>query len=124
SPAYGDAVGSRAPAAPAGSPSAAPDWPRADAARADTPGTAVPAPGADAPTGGADARQARANDAGASKSGLKQATVGPGVPRNHDEGGIVTRLRAEEDVKKMTVGQATEAGCPPCRACQPGTEAT
>jgi len=31
---------------------------------------------------------------------------------------------ADDDVQKMTVRQATEAGCTPCKACQPGTEAT
>jgi hypothetical protein len=49
--------------------------------------------------------------------------VVPGVPRYHDEDCILIRFMADDDLQKMTLRQATEAGCTPCRACQPGTEA-
>jgi len=105
---------------------------RADAARAETPETAEPAPdaaaaadGADAGQGGAtDAGEGGATDAGSSESSTKQVTVVPGVPRYHLEECILIRFMADDDLQKMTVKQATEAGCTPCRACQPGTEAT
>ena len=195
SPAYGDVTGSRAPAPPAGSPSAAPGWPsgpswfdrpappagpdrpeapagpglpdadedvtaegappedvmpedalpaanapevtvptatvqeagtapRADAAPAGPPATAEPGPGADAATAGADAEKAGASDAVSSEGGPKQVTVVQGVPRYHEEDCILIRFMGEDDVQKMTVRQATEAGCTPCRACHPDTEAT
>jgi hypothetical protein len=109
--------------------------PRADAARAETPETAEsaePAPdaaaaadGTDAGQGGAtDAGEVGATDAGSSESSTKQVTVVPGVPRYHLEECILIRFMADDDLQKMTVKQATEAGCTPCRACQPGTEAT
>jgi hypothetical protein len=98
----------------------------ADAARAGTPDAthaAEPAPGADAATDGADAGEAGANDAGSSEGSPKQVTVIPGVPRYHDENCILIRFMADDDVQKTTVQEATEAGCTPCRACQPDTEA-
>ena len=101
--------------------------PRADAGRAETPETAETAetaPDAAAAADGADAGEAGATDAGSSESSTKQVTVVPGVPRYHLEECILIRFMADDDLQKMTVKQATEAGCTPCRACQPGTEAT
>jgi len=106
--------------------------PRADAGRAGTPETAEPAPAAAAAPDAADAGKAGANDAGkagandAGSSGTtpKQVTVVPGVPRYHLEDCILIRFMADGDLQKMTVQQATEAGCTPCRACQPAAEAT
>jgi len=100
--------------------------PRADAGRAGTPETAEPAPAA-AAAGSADAADAGevgANDAGSSGTTPKQVTVVPGVPRYHLEDCILIRFMADGDLQKMTVQQATEAGCTPCRACQPAAEAT
>ena len=101
--------------------------PRADAARADTPEiaqTAEPALGAAAAADAVDAGEAGANDTGSSESSTKQVTVVPGVPRYHLEECILIRFMADDDLQKMTVKQATEAGCTPCRACHPDTEAT
>jgi hypothetical protein len=100
--------------------------PRADAARPDmpgTPGTAGSVPRTDAATDGADAKEAGANGTRSSESGLKQVTVVPGVPRYHNKDCILIRFMADDDLQKMTLRQATEAGCTPCRACQPDSEA-
>jgi hypothetical protein len=106
--------------------------PRADAAHAGPSETAEPGPGADAATDGPDAGKAGANDAGkagandagSSEGSPKQVTVVQGVPRYHDEDCILIRFMGDDDVQKMTVRQATEAGCTPCRACHSDTEAT
>jgi hypothetical protein len=100
--------------------------PRADTAHPDTPGTAGtagPAPRTDVATDGANAKEAGANGTRSSESSLKQVTVIPGVPRYHDADCILIRFMADDDMQKMTLRQATEAGCTPCRACQPGTGA-
>lgn len=55
--------------------------------------------------------------AGASDS--NQVTVVPGVPRYHEQNCILIRFMDDGDVQKMTVREAAEAGCTPCRACQP-----
>jgi hypothetical protein len=81
-------------------------------------------PPATAQEEGADAEKAGANDAGSPDGSPKQVTVVQGVPRYHDEDCILIRFMADDDVQKMTVRQATEAGCTPCRACHPDTEAT
>jgi hypothetical protein len=98
--------------------------PGAGAAQAGPPETAAPGPGADAATDGADAEKAAATDAGSSEGSPKQVTVVQGVPRYHKEDCILIRFMADDDVQKMTIRQATEAGCTPCRACHPDTEAT
>ena len=98
--------------------------PGADAAQAGPPTIAEPGPSADAATGGADAEKAAATDAGSSEGSPKQVTVVQGVPRYHKEDCILIRFMADDDVQKMTIRQATEAGCTPCRACHPDTEAT
>jgi hypothetical protein len=100
--------------------------PRADAARADTPETVAaradtPAPGAAAAANAADAGP---NNPGSSGTSPNQVTVVPGVPRYHLEDCILIRFMADDDLQKMTVQQATAAGCTPCRACQPAAEAT
>ncbi len=43
----------------------------------------------------------------------------PGVPRYHEANCILIRFMADDDVQKMAVHEAAEAGCTPCRACQP-----
>jgi len=96
----------------------------AGAAHAGPPAMAEPGPGADAATDGADAEKAGATDAGSSEGSPKQVKVVQGVPRYHKEDCILIRFMADDDAQKMTVRQATEAGCTPCRACHPDTEAT
>ena len=49
----------------------------------------------------------------------KQVTVVPGVPRYHEQNCILIRFMNDDDVQKMTVSEAAETGCTPCRACQP-----
>jgi hypothetical protein len=98
--------------------------PGADAAHAGPPAMAEPGPGADAATDGADAEKAGATDAGSSEGSPRQVKVVQGVPRYHKEDCILIRFMADDDAQKMTVRQATEAGCTPCRACHPDTEAT
>jgi hypothetical protein len=50
---------------------------------------------------------------------LRQVTVVPGVPRYHTAQCILIRFMGEDDLNKMTLGEARQAGCTPCRACQP-----
>jgi hypothetical protein len=49
--------------------------------------------------------------------------VVPGVPRYHAANCILIRFMGEEDLQKMTLEEATEAGCSACRACQADTGA-
>jgi len=46
-------------------------------------------------------------------------TVVPGVPRYHNPQCLLIRFMGENDLNKMTLGAAREAGCTPCRACLP-----
>jgi len=50
---------------------------------------------------------------------LRQVTVVPGVPRYHSTQCILIRFMGEDDLTRMTLGEARQAGCTPCRACQP-----
>ena len=47
----------------------------------------------------------------------------PGVPRYHRAKCILIRFMGDEDLQKMTLSEAAEAGCTPCRACQPDSDA-
>ena len=49
----------------------------------------------------------------------REVTTVPGVPRYHDAHCILIRFMGEDDLEKMTLAAATEAGCTPCRACLP-----
>jgi hypothetical protein len=49
-------------------------------------------------------------------------TVVPGVPRYHRSDCILIRFMGDGDLQRMSVRQAREAGCTPCRACQPDGE--
>ena len=49
-------------------------------------------------------------------------TVVPGVPRYHRRDCILIRFMGDKDLQKMPVEAAREAGCTPCRACQPDGE--
>lgn len=53
------------------------------------------------------------------RSGQREVTVVPGVPRYHDASCILIRFMGDDDLEKMTMDEATEAGCTPCRACMP-----
>jgi hypothetical protein len=48
-----------------------------------------------------------------------EVTVVPGVPRYHNARCILIRFMGENDLDKMTLAAAMEAGCTPCRACLP-----
>ena len=49
-------------------------------------------------------------------------TVVPGVPRYHRRDCILIRFMGDNDLQKMPAEAAREAGCTPCRACQPDGE--
>ena len=52
-------------------------------------------------------------------SGQDVVTVVPGVPRYHRSDCILIRFMGDGDLQRMSVERAQEAGCTPCRACQP-----
>jgi hypothetical protein len=52
----------------------------------------------------------------------QDVTVVPGVPRFHRSDCILIRFMGERDLQRMPVERAREAGCTPCRACQPEGE--
>ena len=56
-------------------------------------------------------------------SSQRQVTVVPGVPRYHEENCILVRFMDDTDIQRMTEREAAQAGCTPCRACQPDAEA-
>ena len=88
------------PAAPP-SPATPPDVPPASAVEAGPP-AAAPAPGREP---GPDPKTV--------------VTVVPGVPRYHNASCLLIRFMGEDDLDKMTLAAAREAGCTPCRACLP-----
>jgi len=49
----------------------------------------------------------------------REVTVVPGVPRYHHPHCLLIRFMGEDDLDKMTLGAARQAGCTPCRACLP-----
>jgi hypothetical protein len=55
-------------------------------------------------------------------TGQDVVTVVPGVPRYHRSDCILIRFMGESDLQRMSVERAQEAGCTPCRACQPDGE--
>ena len=73
----------------------------------------------------AEPEPAKPELAGASEQPAGQpVTVVPGVPRYHRSDCILIRFMGDNDLQKMPVEAAREAGCTPCRACQPdGAEA-
>jgi hypothetical protein len=44
------------------------------------------------------------------------------VPRYHRGDCILIRFMGDSDLQRMSVERAQEAGCTPCRACQPDGE--
>jgi translation initiation factor IF-2 len=49
----------------------------------------------------------------------REVSVVPGVPRYHNARCILIRFMDQDDLDKMTVAAAKQAGCTPCRACLP-----
>jgi hypothetical protein len=77
-----------------------------------------------APTSEAPASPRATDPPSATADLQREVTVVPGVPRYHKAHCILIRFMGENDLDKMTLGAAREAGCTPCRAClpdQPGT---
>jgi hypothetical protein len=82
----------------------------AEAEAASEPGAGIePGAGSEPPA------EASADDA----PGTSLVTVVPGVPRYHDPDCVLIRFMSEDDIKKLSIPQAREAGCTPCGACQP-----
>jgi len=74
----------------------------------------------DADAGFGDAAgEAPGDDTAGEADRAQQVTVVPGVPRYHDPNCILIRFMADDDVQRLSVPEAEEAGCTPCRACQP-----
>jgi hypothetical protein len=57
-------------------------------------------------------------DAGAPAAGAGLVTVVRGVPRYHQPDCVLIRFMPDGDVQKLSVPEATAAGCTPCTACQ------
>jgi hypothetical protein len=83
--------------------------------------TAVEASGRDT-SADASAHDAGAESAAAAADPLREVTVVPGVPRYHNTRCILIRFMGENDLEKMTLAAAQNAGCTPCRACLPDQE--
>ena len=91
-PAADDAAGASEPEEPAADAASAEEAPEGSGPADDTPGDA----------GTAD----------------QTVTVVPGVPRYHRSECILIRFMGDDDLQKMALEAAKEAGCTPCRACQ------
>jgi len=46
-----------------------------------------------------------------------EVTVAPGIPRYHDAHCILIRFMGDDDLERMPLAAAQQAGCTPCRAC-------
>jgi hypothetical protein len=87
----------------------------ASSAATDTPSASdVPAE-----SGSAGTREDGDPPAGKRESRAKIVTVVPGVPRYHEASCILIRFMGDDDMQKMSLRDAADAGCTPCRACQP-----
>ncbi|HWG02179.1 MAG TPA: hypothetical protein VG164_10095 [Trebonia sp.] len=102
----------------------------ADASDTDTPDPETAAiDAAKAETASAETASAETADAGSpappkaadAPSGEHMVTVVPGVPRYHAANCILIRFMADDDLQRMTLDEAEEAGCTACRACQADT---
>jgi hypothetical protein len=80
--------------------------------------TLKPATPAMASKAGADDKPPAARDGETGQQ--RQVTVVPGVPRYHTDNCILIRFMDDDDVQQMSLKAATDAGCTPCGACQPG----
>ena len=96
-----------------------------EGAPADASAQATPAEAA-APEAAPSAGGGRARNVPGGKRTSQQVTVVPGVPRYHRANCILIRFMGDDDLQRMSLAAATDAGCTPCRACQPdidGSEA-
>jgi hypothetical protein len=85
--------------------------------------SAAPAPGeSGAGESGASEHEPGEPVSAAAKPAGQAVTVVPGVPRYHRSDCILIRFMGDNDLQKMPVEAAREAGCTPCRACQPDGE--
>jgi hypothetical protein len=92
----------------------------APSATAPAPSATAPAPSATAPAPSATAPAPSATEPAPAIVDLqREVTVVPGVPRYHDPQCLLIRFMGENDLDKMTLSAAREAGCTPCRACLP-----
>jgi hypothetical protein len=93
-------------------------------------GAPVPASSGTGANGGSAARPATAGAAapavGREPAGGESAggevTVVPGIARYHKPDCILIRFLGAEDLQTMSLGQAEQTGCVPCRACRPEKE--
>jgi hypothetical protein len=68
----------------------------------------------------AEAASPAAEDGSASDAdATREVTVVPGVPRFHNAQCILIRFMGDDDLERMPLSAAQEAGCTPCRACLP-----
>jgi hypothetical protein len=67
----------------------------------------------------ADATDSSPDSDQENRSGQREVTVVPGVPRYHSANCILIRFMGDEDLEKMTLDEATKADCTPCKACTP-----
>jgi hypothetical protein len=67
--------------------------------------------------GGDEADADDATEADTADSGL--VSVIRGVPRYHERDCVLIRFMPEGDIQKLSVAEASAAGCTPCAACQP-----
>jgi hypothetical protein len=113
------APGEAAPgeAAPAKTAALTPPGTDLDTGAAEAAAEREPAATAPAPAAKADADAAPGEPSAKQESSSAQVTVVPGVPRYHEKNCILIRFMTDDDLQQMTVAQATEAGCTPCRAC-------
>ncbi len=80
---------------------------------------AAPPPTETAPAKPAPTAPAPPKPASAQADLQREVTVVPGVPRYHNARCILIRFMGEDDLSKMTLAAARQAGCTPCRACLP-----
>ena len=133
SPAPAETEPGTSPARAAQGPAGAAEDTNGPAADSDTdkPGTperGTPEPSA--PSASAPAAKAATTDDSGHGDGRRDGpvtddqdvTVVPGVPRYHRSECILIRFMGDNDLQRMPVEQAREAGCTPCRACQPDGE--
>jgi hypothetical protein len=100
---------------------AAADGEKSDA----TAGKAAATTGKAAATGGKATPEgpAAAEAPAAARDPGAEVTIVPGIARYHRGDCILIRFLGPEDLQTMTLREAAEAGCAPCKACRPDQEA-
>jgi hypothetical protein len=51
-----------------------------------------------------------------------EVTIVPGIARYHRSGCILIRFLGADDLENMTLREAEDHGCAPCKACRPQLE--